>query len=319
MKEHTISEKNKDQRLSKYLQRLLPGAESGFIYKMLRKKNITLNDKKATGNEILAAGDIVRLWLSDETYEKFAHEEEISYPSLDPDIIVYEDDNIIVINKPAGMLSQKSSDSDISACELLCGYLVKYRGFTTEQFREYRPSAVNRLDRNTTGLLICAKNLKAASELSEMLKERTVKKEYITLVRGKVTGNRHIKGRLLKDESNNTVVIGGEKSEGSFIETAYTAVKFCDKLNSSVLLVELITGKTHQIRAHLASEGYPVIGDPKYGDQEVNRSFRKKYGVKSQLLHAYRITFPKNDGVLAYLSGRVITSEPPFEYIYKEQ
>ena len=128
---------------------------------------------------VLAAGDAVKLWLSDETFEKFAHEDAVSYPSFDPGIIVYEDDNILIINKPAGMLSQKSSGSDISACELLCGYLIKYRGFTQECFREYKPSAVNRLDRNTTGLLLCAKNLKAASALSAMLKDRTVKKEYL--------------------------------------------------------------------------------------------------------------------------------------------
>ena len=318
MKQYIISEQNEDQRFSKFLQRILPGAGSGFIYKILRKKNITLNDKKASGNETLVAGDLVKVWLSDETFEKFAQREEISYPSFDPEIIVYEDDNIIIINKPAGMLSQRSSGSDISACELLCGYLIKYRGFTTENFREYRPSAVNRLDRNTTGLLLCAKNLKAASELSAMLKERTVKKEYIALVKGRITGSRHIKGRLLKDENNNTVSVGDEKSEGSFIETSYTALKFCDKLNSSVLLVDLITGKTHQIRAHLASEGYPIVGDPKYGDPDVNRKYSKEFGVKSQLLHACRITFPENDGALAYLSGRMITSEPPFKHIYED-
>ena len=318
MKQYIISEQNEDQRFSKFLQRILPGAGSGFIYKMLRKKNITLNDKKASGNETLVAGDLVKVWLSDETFEKFAQREEISYPSFDPEIIVYEDDNIIIINKPAGMLSQRSSGSDISACELLCGYLIKYRGFTTENFREYRPSAVNRLDRNTTGLLLCAKNLKAASELSAMLKERTVKKEYIALVKGRITGSRHIKGRLLKDENNNTVSVSDEKSECSFIETSYTALKFCDKLNSSVLLVDLITGKTHQIRAHLASEGYPIVGDPKYGDPDMNRKYSKEFGVKSQLLHACRITFPENDGAFAYLSGRMITSEPPFKHIYED-
>lgn len=322
MKEIIISENTKDQRLNKFLERLLCNAGSGFIYKMLRKKNITLNGKQAKGNEMLAAGDIVRIYFSDETFEKFTAsadpETEELQALLEPERIVYEDPNILIYNKPAGLLSQRAKGDEPSACEQLVGYLMQKDGIDRDSLREYRPSAINRLDRNTTGLLVCAKKLAAAQQLSQVFKDRTVKKEYICLVKGRVTKKAERKGYLHKDESTNTVTISSEKNGGSIIETAYTPIKFCDKLDASVLLVDLKTGKTHQIRAHLAAEGFPVAGDRKYGDSEWNEKLYQAYHVKHQLLHAYRIQFPKMSGTLAYLSNREFCTEPPFQSIYED-
>lgn len=314
MKEIRITQNNEDQKLIRYLGRILKNAPDGFLYKMLRKKNITLNGKKAGGDEILKKGDTVRIYFADETFRKFSGEEkETSYPPLPADRIVYEDENILIFNKPAGMLSQRSAGKELSACEYLIGYLQDKE----ETEISYRPSFVNRLDRNTTGLILGAKNLKAARELSEMIRNGSVKKEYLCLVRGQVSSGDDRTAFLTKDEKTNTVTVREEGNEEDRIETAYTPVKFCAKLNATVLLVDLKTGRTHQIRAHLASLNMPVAGDAKYGDQVYNEELFRKYGIRHQLLHSCRITFPKNNGTLKELSERSFYADPPFASLYE--
>ena len=315
MTELIIDTKNKDQRFSKYLERLLCGTGSGFLYRMLRKKNITLNGRKATGSETLKEGDVVRLYFSDETFEKLTQPlQKTDAPPLPQDRIVYEDENILIFNKPAGMLSQQSERGEISACEHLVSYLEK-KGETD---RSYRPSFVNRLDRNTSGLLLGAKNLPAAQALSEMIREGKIKKEYQTLVKGRVCGAAEETAYLRKDYSANKVTVSADPARGDRIETAYTPLRFCDKLNAALLQVELRTGKTHQIRAHLAFLGHPVAGDAKYGDPKWNARLKKEYGIGHQLLHSFRVTFPENDGVLGGLSNRSFEAAPPFAGLYEE-
>ena len=317
MKELIITEKNEDQRLNKYLERLLVNSGSGFIYRMLRKKNITLNGKKAAGNEILKNGDVIKIFFSDDTYEKLTgkpEEKHVSFP--DESRIIYEDPDILIYNKPAGMLTQKAGESDVSVCEYLTGYLMKKGEADSNSLSEYRPSAVNRLDRNTSGLVLCAKNLKAARVLSKMIKERLVKKEYICIVRGKVMEGAGLKGYLKKDVRRNTVALTEDPEDGMYAETAYTPAGFCDTLNASVLMVDLKTGRTHQIRAQLAASGHPLAGDAKYGSAVWNEELKKKYGIRHQLLHAYRLTFPQDCEELEQLSGRIFEAEAPFAYLY---
>lgn len=323
MKEIDISESTANQRLNKFLARLLPNANDSFLYKMLRKKNITLNGLKADGREILKNGDKIRIYFSDETYDKFKgdidkEEKFFHFPILNKKYIVFEDENVIIINKPAGMLSQKTKKNDISACEYLIGYLHSKEELSYEDLHNYKPSVINRLDRNTTGILVCAKNLEAAQRLSAVFKDRSVLKEYICIVKGKVSEPLNLCGYLTKDDISNKVKISEIKNEGMFIETSYTPLKFCDKLNATVLKVHLKTGKTHQIRAHLSYIGHPIGGDPKYGNKEFNGLLKDKYGIKYQLLHAYRLVFPKMEGRLLGLSGREIIVQPAFKYIYEE-
>ena len=312
MKEFIINDNEAGQRFDKYLAKLLREAPKSFFYKMMRKKNITLNGKKATGNEKLISGDHVKLFLSDETFEKFSGS--IPAPrakhSLD---IIYEDENILLINKPAGMLSQPADDGTPSLVEYLTGYLLDSGSLTEDDLRTFRPSVCNRLDRNTSGLIAAGKSLAGLQELSDMFKSRNLHKYYLCLVEGVLKQEKHIRGYLTKDKKSNKVTIHKEEIEGALpIETRYFPLG--DNGKRTLLKVELITGRAHQIRAHLASEGHPIIGDPKYG---------KTAGrVKSQLLHSFRMEFPAVKGTLSYLTGKAFTAPVPeifLEVLKKEQ
>lgn len=309
MKQFTISPNESGQRFDKYLKKLLSNASGSFVYKMLRKKNITLNDHKADGTEKLASGDQVKLFLSDETFEKFsggeqANSEYEAVKAVDTSRlkVVYEDVDVLIINKPSGMLSQKAVPEDISANEYILSYLIRKGELTEEQWKTFRPSICNRLDRNTSGLLIAGKSLNGLQQMAEALKKRTVQKYYRCIVKGEVKEKTHLKGYLSKDESANKVTIRtritpDEKADYLPIETEYRPVQVSNGYTE--LEVHLITGRSHQIRAHLASIGHPIIGDAKYGDRGVNEHFRREAGIRSQMLHAYRIVFEDGREVIA--------------------
>lgn len=319
MKEVCITAAEERQRLDKFLKRYLPEAESSFLYKMLRKKNITLNEKKATGKELLKTGDTVRIWFSDETFERFRGTKDETGKNderkvrkrirpLEPSRIVYEDEQLLIINKPAGILSQKADSGDVSINEMLRAYLEEKGELTPERMRMYAPSVVNRLDRNTSGLIIAAKTLTAARELSEALKKRTLEKFYLALVKGKVEKSDRIRAWLIKDPRTNTVrILDAETENADPIETTIEPLLYRTDIDCTLLKVGLITGKTHQIRSHLASIGHPLAGDVKYGESSLNRQMAEKYHLKRQFLHAWKITFPAEDTWKA-LSGRTVTA-----------
>lgn len=308
MREFQINNNESGQRFDKYLKKLLVNAPNSFIYKMLRKKNITLNGKKADGTEKLAAGDAVKLFLSDETFDKFAGSVKTAnayeqLKGLKELPVIYEDDDILIVNKPSGMLSQKAESQDVSANEHILSYLIKTGALTEEMMRTFKPSICNRLDRNTSGLLVAGKTLKGLQEMSEALKGRTVQKYYRCIVKGEVHEKSYIRGWLLKDERLNKVTIYAsipqnmETAAFLPIETEYVPLHV--KNGYSELEVHLITGRSHQIRAHLASIGHPIVGDVKYGDKTVNEHFRKEFKIHSQMLHAYRMVFADGMEVIA--------------------
>ncbi len=325
MREIIISEKEAGQRFDKYLKKYFKEAGSGFLYKMLRKKNIVLNGKKSTGNEILECGDSIKLFLADETIDKFrgvfsdninvdksvnikvrkddttglVH---IFYSNYDIEIL-YEDEHIIFFNKPAGLLSQKAEKDDVSLVEIFAEYLaVSSDG--TDDVAGYSVGICNRLDRNTSGVVAAGKSVKGLQALSETIKERRVSKFYRCIVHGKVTEGEFLKGYLIKDEKTNKVYISDEKAgdNSQYIETRYTPYKTCG--DYSLLEVELITGKTHQIRAHLASCGHPIVGDIKYGAPKDSR-------LKHFLLHSYEMEFGEESGVLKNISEESIIAPLP--------
>lgn len=317
MQELHVTENEAGQRLDKLLAKFLNQAPKSFLYKMMRKKNIVLNGKKCTGNEKLKQGDSIKLFFSDETIEKFSagtyaipKKEKINMLP-----IIYEDEQVLLMNKPVGVLSQKAKDSDVSAVEILINYLMETDQLSKEQFRTFHPSICNRLDRNTSGILVAGKTLPALQEMNRFFKERTIAKYYRCLVKGRVIKSEdYIKGYLVKDQKTNKVSITKKKTEeGVPIETEYCVIQSNDEV--SLLEVHLITGKTHQIRAHLASIGHPIIGDYKYGDKQINEMYRQAYGLKSQLLHAYRLEMPSSNGSLAYLNDKKFVAELPDKFI----
>lgn len=325
MREFIIEDLEANQRFDKYLLKLLKKSGKGYIYKMLRKRSITLNGKKVEGNIILQKGDVVRLYMKDETIEEFMGLNAIdspemveyrrAYEKLKKQLtIVYEDKNVLIVNKPAGILSQKAEARDYSLNEWLIGYLLATKSLTPEQLHTFKPSICNRLDKYTSGLLICGKTLLGTQTMSELIRDRRVRKYYRTIVKGRFTEKLHVKGYLTRDFKTNKVYVSEkEMPDSEAIETRFLPLKASDKY--SYVEVELITGKHHQIRAHVASIGHPILGDYKYGDMDFNHMTK----VKHQFLHAYRLEFPKMDGEFHELSkSNIVAEEPRYIERYKE-
>lgn len=298
MVEIIVGKNESGQRLDRVLEKIFVNANASFIFKMLRKKNITLDDKKADGNERLVPGSSIKLWFSDESFEKLTGKKNLPQKVKAEDkskdnkadtfksYIVYEDENTVIINKPAGLLSQKAQANDISVNDLLLEYLH----FDEDALNTFKPSICNRLDRNTSGLLVCGKTLEGLRVNNELIKTKAVKKFYLALVKGKVSKKSAISGWLYKDEKTNKVIIKNEEFEkADYIQTEYEPIEYFD--DATLLSVKLITGKTHQIRAHLSSISHPIIGDFKYGNRSVNEAYKKKYGIKWQMLHSYKLIY----------------------------
>ena len=403
MREYLVSRDERGQRLDKYLKRRLPGAPSSFIYKMLRKKNITLRGKKADGSEKVEEGDPVVLYLSDETIEKFsdrgsssgqqkdADEDERAFRRLQPLLgqnpVLYEDEDVLIVIKPAGVLSQKSAPGDLSMNEWLRGYLGQKRKGSDlgrlDTASGFRPSVCNRLDRNTGGILLCAKSLQGSRELSAAIRGRMIRKTYRMVVHGRLTSAGTIEGDLIKDRNSNTVraVTAGNTAKDSQTTRGIAAVNNGDQeilsgrkqsntgdqeilsgragaktgdlssenhdlvrrhavtvyrpvlsgYRATLVEADLITGRSHQLRVHMASIGHPILFDPRYGNRDLDRSMtrllpavpgnRKADGPhrnRGQLLWCREIQFPDifdGDGsgfvILQRLSGRAFSSPEP--------
>ena len=326
-------------RLDKYLMKFLKEAPASFIYKMLRKKNIVLNGRKAAGSEFLKEDDEVQLYLSDETVVKFGGkvissktadreyeataEDELEsgadnslYDRLknlkweyDEPQVIYEDRDIIILNKPVNVLSQIAKRGDVSMNEWLISYLIKSGSLSANDLVTVKPAVANRLDRNTSGIILAGKTLSGLRFLSDIIKTRKIEKYYLTIVKGEMKENITAEAYLLKNDSHNTVRIYKDKVQGAdYIKTSYEVLKVSP--GHSLLRVKLITGKSHQIRAHLSFLGYPVIGDGKYGLKSENTTYRRM-GLNSQFLHSYEIKFPDVDGDFSYLSGKSFKADLP--------
>lgn len=300
MKEINIDEKLAGQKMMRCLERYLSNAPKSFLYKMLRKKNITLNNSKATGDEKLKCGDTIKIFFSDETFEKFSENNNKTvkddyyskiYKPLD---IIYENSDVIFINKPSGMLSQKAKPEDVSLVEYLIAHLIHEGTINVSDLASFKPGVCNRLDRNTSGIVAAGKTTKGLQQLSEAFKLRTLGKYYLCIVKGRVANRALIKGYLYKDNKTNKVTISRTEIKDSLpIETEYIPV--CSNGNVTLLKIHLLTGRSHQIRAHLASIGHPLIGDYKYGSKQINDTFNRQFKVKDQMLHSYELDIPDMD------------------------
>lgn len=312
MRQLTINEKEAGQRLDKWLAKYMTKAPKSFFYKMMRKKNIVVNGKKVQGNEKLNVGDQISLYLSDETIANFQEERKMPVKKKKLDIL-YEDDQILFVNKPVNMLSQKAEAADISLNEYVIAYLLEKKEMTEEDLTRFQPSICNRLDRNTSGIVAAGKTIAGLQMLSEIFRDRTVHKYYHCLVKGQVTEEQTVEGYLTKEKSKNQVHIQKEPSEGAdWICTKYRPIKIFSWC--TYLEVELITGRSHQIRAHLASKGHPLFGDTKYGDPILNKRCTEQYQLNHQLLHCAYLQMPKMEGKFSYLSEKVITAPLPEQF-----
>jgi 23S rRNA pseudouridine955/2504/2580 synthase len=244
---------------------------------------------------------------------------------LDEKNIIFEDKDIIIINKTPGVLSQKAKADDISMNELLVAYMLEKGELVPEDMRAFRPAVCNRLDRNTSGVILAGKSSAGLRFLSELIRERKIGKYYYAIVKGEASPPREVKAYLLKDERNNTVHVFMESPSADGLmagkPTSGKPVEICTRISQlshgggcALLEIELVTGKSHQIRSQLAAIGHPVIGDPKYGDQDANKYFFKTCHVRRQLLHARRVVFPENDTFKA-VSGKEFVAGLPHDFL----
>ncbi len=326
MKEIQITSADEKQKLIKFLHKYFRETSDGFLYKMLRKKNIVLNGEKADGKELLQEGDVLSVFFSDETFEKLRGDVSLQDPLVSDGYdafkrigslpVVFENEHILLVNKPSGILSQKADASDLSLNEWLIGYLLHCGAVTAESLRSFHPSVCNRLDRNTSGLVICGKTPIGSRIMSAILKDRSVHKYYHLFVEGHMETGAHVKGYLKKDHQTNTVSVSNEPfDDAELIETSYQPIKYYRSKNATLVEALLITGKTHQIRAHLASKGFPLVGDMKYGSKTNADRRKRENHIDSQMLHAHRVVFPTLPDPLAALSGQTFIADEPQQFL----
>lgn len=309
MKSFEISKNDANQRLDKFITKAVPNLPQSLMYKYIRTKRIKVNSKRAEISTRLNEGDKVDMYINDEFFKKSESRYDFSLASKNIDII-YEDANIILADKKAGLLCHPDDKEYIdNLIARIKRYLYEKGEYDPDGENSFTPALVNRIDRNTGGIVIAAKNAQSLKILNAQMKKRRLKKTYLCVVHGVMERDHGLlEGWLLKDEKKNKVRISKTSVPGSKeIRTEYTVLQ-TDPVNKlSLVEVNLLTGRTHQIRAHFASIGHPLVGDGKYGTNELN----KKLGYKKQFLYSYKLTFDLDDeaGELAYLRGKTFTAK----------
>ena len=319
MREILISQNEKEQKLLKLLQKYFKGQADSFLYKMLRKKNILLNGKKADGKEILQLGDTVQLYFSEESLGKLLQERESTEKELWTQkwqsAILYEDNHCILFNKPVGLLSENDGSSSFSVNSLLLSYMRTKGELSKEQEKSFRPGIANRLDRNTSGIIIFGKSLGGLQAFAKLLQSHDLEKKYYALVYGDFQKTGLQEHLLEKDRGRNKAL---ESERGKRVKSAFEKLACVESSvgSLSLLSVQIFTGKTHQIRTQLSLLSHPIVGDDKYGDTRKNARLRKTLPLSYQLLHAYSLRFPKllESSVLFSLSEKCFFAPLPKEY-----
>lgn len=318
MKNIIITKNEENQRLDRFLRKYLKNAPLSYIYKAIRK-DIKVNGKRGKEDQILYEGDEISLYMDSDEIEEFQKRKE-RLKGKRQFKVAYEDDNVIIVEKPFGLLTHGDiTEKKNTLANQVVGYLIEEGKYSPRNERTFVPSPVNRLDRNTTGLVIFGKNAATLIALNKMIRERTaIKKFYWTIVAGEMRKPLILRDFMEKDRSTNTVTVSSNERDlhkGKVMETIARSLEV--NRGYTLVEVELITGRTHQIRAHLAKEGFPVIGDPKYGRASVNKVMWDKFQLATQLLHAARLEFTEGAGPLGELKGKKITSQlpPDFEMI----
>ncbi len=309
MRELTIGRNDAGQRLDKFLSKALPGLPMSLMYKYIRTKKIKRNRARTAPNEQLCEGDTLQLFIRDEFFG-MPEDDRGALDRIKPKLeIAYEDENILVLNKRPGVLVHEDSEGGENTLILhIQAYLYQKGEYDPDAEQSFAPALCNRIDRNTGGLVLAAKNAEALRVMNEKIKQGEIGKFYLCAVHGTPKpAEKTLHGWLIKDAASNTVTVTDDRRPGSKeIITRYRTLTV--KNGASLLEIELLTGRTHQIRAHMAHIGHPLLGDGKYG---VNRAESRR-GYKFQALYAYRVVFNFADdsGPLGYLRGREVAIEP---------
>ena len=311
IRQFTVNKNDSGQRLDKFLLKLMPSIPESLLHRYLREKRIKLNGKKEPLNTRLSEGDKIELYIKDEFFEKESRE---SILKLVPNLhIVFEDDKVLLVDKVPGLIvhSDEKNETDTLINRVLA-YLYQKGEWDPKNENSFIPALCNRIDRNTGGIVICAKTAEALRCINELIKNRELDKKYLALVHGipeKKSGK--ISNWLLKNPDTNTVTVYHKPHKNALeAHSLYRVLKSSRERDMSLVEVELLTGRTHQIRAQFADMGHALVGDGKYG---VNRD-DKRLGYKFQALYSYKLTFqPKSpDSPLAYLKGREIEVDSVF-------
>lgn len=308
MKQITITENEAEQRLDRFLRKCLKDYKLGDIYKLFRTNKVKVNNKRQKENYMLQAGDTIQLYIS----EEIKTEAKKSAGSDKPIDVVYEDNNILLVNKPFGLLTHPDSPGDNDTLIDRVLYYLQQKDYSPSI--TFTPSVCNRLDRNTGGLVAVAKNYTALKSMNKLIRERKVKKLYLCVVKGTIKDAGEVKNFLVKDEEQNKVQILDKAKEGAkAVYTKYKPIKYNE--DYTMLEVELITGRPHQIRAHFASIGHPLVGDVKYGDKQLNKIFKESFKLDYQFLYAYKLEFKEEEKGLEYLKGETFYCKLPQAFL----
>lgn len=305
MRSITVKKNDAGQRLDKFLTKSVKGLPMSLMYKFIRTKKIKVGGKRTDGKYMLSEGDVIDLYIKDEFFGS-PENDKSALTHIEPKIdVVYEDENIILVNKRPGVVVHEDKDArDNTLIMHIQAYLYKKGEYDPTGEQSFAPALCNRIDRNTGGIVVAAKNAAALREMNEKIKNNEISKFYLCAVKGIMPKKSDtLTGYLIKDSATNTVTVYDRKvKDAKNIITKYRVL--AEKNGNSLLEVELVTGRTHQIRAHMAHIGHPLLGDGKYG---VNRG-EKRDGYKYQALYAYRIRFDfaVDSGTLGYLRGKTV-------------
>ena len=309
----TIAENEENQRLDRFLKKYFKNAPLSYVYKLIRK-DVKINGKRVSIETMLTLGDEMTIYISEEEAKEYLEKKIISQAKKQFRI-AYEDENVIIVEKPFGLLVHgDKNEKKNTLANQVASYLAEKGEYSPGREKTFVPSPVNRLDRNTTGLVIFGKNNKSLQCLNQMIRDRGyVRKYYLTVVHGEMEKELQLKDKMEKDEKSNTVkVLNLESEEGKIMETIARPKKVSK--GYTLVEVELVTGRTHQIRAHMAKAGYPVIGDVKYSIKGQNKKIEQQFKLSTQLLHAYKLCFDDGITPLQYMKGMEVKASLPVNF-----